>query len=372
MIRYNRCHRYAHGALLPVCALFVLVSTSGLALLQPSSAFAVSLASPNVRGATTPSHVSWGNAETVAGVLDGVGYSQVDALSCASAGNCAAGGEYLDSSGDYQAFVVSEKNGKWGKAVEVPGTEALNAGDVAWTEALSCRSAGNCSAGGEYTNSSTRRLAFVVNEKSGKWGDAEAVPGVADANGYADLYSLSCASVGNCVAGGTYQDGSGYDQGFVLSETGGTWNDSQEVPGTATLNAGGFAQVYSVSCASVGKCSAGGDYQNAAFDTEVFVVNETNGTWGNAIEAPGTATLNAEGDAGLASVSCGSSGSCAAGGFYTNADSDTEVFVVSEKDGKWGTAIEVPGTATLNSDGDAARPAAPTTKGVPLAKSPSW
>ena len=32
-------------------------------------------------------------------------------MSCASAGNCSAGGYYTDSSGHRQAFVVSEVNG---------------------------------------------------------------------------------------------------------------------------------------------------------------------------------------------------------------------------------------------------------------------
>ncbi len=50
------------------------------------------------------------------------GYADVNSVSCASAGNCAAGGYYADSSGHGQAFVVSETNGTWGTAIEVPGT----------------------------------------------------------------------------------------------------------------------------------------------------------------------------------------------------------------------------------------------------------
>ena len=51
-------------------------------------------------------------------------------MSCASAGNCSAGGYYTDGAGHEQAFVVSEVNGTWGTAIEVPGTAALNAGRV--------------------------------------------------------------------------------------------------------------------------------------------------------------------------------------------------------------------------------------------------
>jgi hypothetical protein len=44
----------------------------------------------------------------------------------------------------------------------------------------------------------------------------------------------------------------------------GTWHTAQKVPGAATLNKGGEAQVQSVSCASAGNCSAGGYYTNGS------------------------------------------------------------------------------------------------------------
>ena len=50
------------------------------------------------------------------------------AVSCGSAGNCSAGGHYTDSSGRDQAFVVNQVNGTWHTAIEVPGTAALNQG----------------------------------------------------------------------------------------------------------------------------------------------------------------------------------------------------------------------------------------------------
>ena len=72
-----------------------------------------------------------------------------------------------DSSGNQQAFVVNETNGTWRTAEEVPGTAALNHGGNAATTSVSCASAGNCSAGGYYTDSSGHLQAFVVNETNG-------------------------------------------------------------------------------------------------------------------------------------------------------------------------------------------------------------
>jgi hypothetical protein len=85
--------------------------------------------------------------------------------------------------------------------------------------------------------------------------------------------SVSCASAGNCVAGGGYRDSASHDQAFVASEVNGTWHPAIEVPGTATLNTGGNASVSSVSCGSPGNCVAGGFYEDKAGHYEAFVTN---------------------------------------------------------------------------------------------------
>ena len=92
------------------------------------------------------------------------------------------------------------------------------------------------------------------------WGTAIEVPGTAALNrgGDAVINSVSCASAGNCSAAGDYQDSSGHRQVFVVSQVNGTWGKAKEVPGTATINTGGFAEVFSVSCAAAGYCSSGG------------------------------------------------------------------------------------------------------------------
>jgi hypothetical protein len=88
------------------------------------------------------------------------------------------------------------------------------------------------------------------------------------------------------------------------------------VPGLHTLNAGRYAEVNSVSCASAGNCAAGGDYRGRHGHVQGFVVSEKNGVWGRAIEVPGLAALNKGGDASVSSVSCASLRRCAAGGSY--------------------------------------------------------
>lgn len=297
----------------------------------------------------------WGKAEEVPGIatLNAGGLAQLYSVSCASAGNCAAGGYYKDRSDQSQAFVVNEVGGVWHKAEEVPGLASLDAGEsfqgLTQVDSISCASAGNCAASGLFADSAGFTKAFVVNEVNGKWHTAEEVPGMATLNhGYAEATSVSCAEAGDCAAGGYYADGSGNEQAFVVNETNGNWGNADEVPGTVTLNSDGYAGVSSLSCSSAGNCGAGGFYEDGSGFVQLFVVDEVDGSWGNAKEVPHIATLNADGLAEINSLSCSSAGNCAAGGYYRDGSNHFQAFVVNELMGTWGSAKEVPGTATLN------------------------
>ena len=301
---------------------------------------------------------TWGTAQEVPGTggLNAGGFAAVTSVSCASAGNCGAAGYYVDGAGDLQAFVVSQASGIWGTAVKVPGLTSLNGGGVPRATSVSCAAAGDCTAGGSYEDGSGHFQAFVVTEANGTWGKAKEVPGTAtlNAGGGARVTSVSCGAAGDCSAGGTYRDSAGLFQAFVVTQANGIWGKAAKVPGTASLNAGGRAAVNSVSCASAGNCTAGGNYDHIGSFTQAFVVTQTNGIWGKAKEVPGMAALNVGGDAAVNSVSCGSAGNCTAGGHYQGGPSGNQAFVVTQVNGIWGKAEEVPGIAALNVGGDAA------------------
>ena len=295
----------------------------------------------------------WGRAIEVPGLgaLNAAGNAFGNALSCGSAGNCLAGGSFTDGFGQH-AFVVSERNGRWGPPIEVPGSGTLHvyAGSLVYD--VSCASAGNCAVIGDYRDGSYRPQAFVVSERNGLWGRAIEVPGLGALNtgGYASGLRVSCSSAGNCAAGGSYTDGSAHVQAFVVSELNGRWGQAIEVPGSGALNAGGSAQVFSVSCSAAANCAAGGNYTDGSGHAQAFIVSEQAGSWGHAIEVPGLAALNAR-EGAVASLSCGSAGNCVAGGSYTDGSGHVQAFVVSELNGRWGQAIEVPGSGALNAGG---------------------
>ena len=357
---------------------------------------------------------SWGRAIAVPGLgaLNKGGNAPVSEVSCASAGNCAAGGSYRDRHHHYQGFVASERHGRWAKAIEVPGLGALNVGGDAEVTSVSCGSAGNCAVGGflslgvpgheeitglfvvnerrgrwgkavplgpqtgeevgDFNSVSctsagnclaggdaadcycTNSHAFVVQERAGRWRSFRAVPGLW-ALGHIDSWinSVACPSAGNCAVGGGYQDDNGNQNGFVAGEGNGVWGRAIEVPGLATLNTGANADVSSVSCGSAGNCAAGGYYTDGDGHFHGYVAAEQDGVWGKAIQVPGLAALNKGENAGVGSVSCGSAGSCVAGGAYADRSHRLHGFVAVERNGRWGTAIQVPGLAAPSKRGDA-------------------
>jgi hypothetical protein len=292
---------------------------------------------------------SWGKAIQVPGLaaLNTGRDASVTTMSCASAGNCAAGGDYADHHGYRdQGFVTDERNGRWGTAIEVPGLAALNTGGYAEVNSVSCASAGNCAVGGDYSFGQ----GFVASERHGRWGTAIEVPGLGALNTGrdAEVDSVSCGSAGNCVAGGYYSHGQIGRRGFVAVERNGRWGTAIEVPGLAALDKDGYSEVPSVSCASAGNCAAGGEYTFHGGDQGAFVASERNGRWATAIAVPGVGALNKGQDAYVVSMSCASAGNCTAVGGFTDRHDHGRGFAAAERNGRWGMAIPVPGPGALN------------------------
>jgi hypothetical protein len=71
------------------------------------------------------------------------------------------------------------------------------------------------------------------------------------------------------------------------------------------------------------------------FIQAIFVTAEKNGKWGKAERVPGSAALGTY--VSLEALSCGAPGNCTAGGSYG------EPFLDMEKNGTWGKVKPVPG-----------------------------
>jgi len=341
---------FSRRSLIFACTLFSVIAMCAVAARASGAVLGSSAASGHDARALPGS--SWGTAEKIPGMTSlNLGQGSIaTSISCTTGGYCAAGGVYTDGTLALQAFVANEVSGVWKDAEEVPGTAALNTGHAARVQSVSCASAGNCSAGGYYTAGNQK--AFVVNEVNGVWGKAVQVPGTAtlSAGGAAQITVISCitAAALDCSAGGNYTLLSGAEEAFVVNETNGKWGNAEEVPNSGTLNVDKAATVTAISCASSTACSAVGSYKTTVDSdlvTDVFYVDKTAGTWGNAEEIPGLSAFNSTGTltAAMTSISCSAPGDCVAGG-----SGSSQALLVTESGGTWGNAEAAPGTVALN------------------------
>lgn len=302
----------------------------------------------------TETHGAWGAARAVPGIgaLLGRGTTggRFTSVSCSWAGNCGAGGSYSPDGKITRAFVVSEKSGIWGQARQVTGLAALTASRAAGVESVSCPSAGNCSAGGAYGPGSRKPFkvgsVFLVSEKHGVWGKAQQVAGLAGLNTGHDtgLNQISCTSAGNCLAVGFYSGPKGTEP-FAVTQKHGTWGKAQAFPDIIAENTGFFAEITSVWCKLAGNCTGVGIIFFSETSSEAFAISQKNGTWGaiTGLPVPGGPLV----PYAIGSLTCLSRRDCTASGKYQDLSTGlSQPFVVAEKNGTW-SFRDRPGVAGL-------------------------
>ena len=254
-------------------------------------------------------------------------------MSCAAPGNCTAVGSYTDAALTGEGLLLTERDGSWDTGVEalLPANAAANSGVT--LSSVSCSLPGDCTAVGDYTDSSGNPQGLLLTEALGVgWarGIEARLPGAAlatyTADGGTGLESVSCSSPGSCTAVGTYDGGAadGYSPlGVLLTQTKGSWSKGIEAPlppdgkGPDSYVSG----IKSVSCASAGNCTAVGTYTGNNIHCVVcegsdqgVVLTETDGSWARGVQAP---LPGGDGTGMLDSVSCTSAGNCAAVGHYS-------------------------------------------------------
>jgi hypothetical protein len=185
----------------------------------------------------------------------------------------------------------------------------------------------------------------LFTETAGAWaaGVQPELPANAGGTPQAELDAMACPSAGNCSAVGSYRDNTGSQQGLLLDETDGTWSPAIEAPLPANALSFQLVGLLAVSCVSTGNCTAAGAYlTNDTSGLGGLLLTETDGTWATGVEA----TLPPNGvrpdpPIGITSVSCVSVGNCTVVGGYTTTSGASEGLVLTETNGSWAPGIEV-------------------------------
>jgi hypothetical protein len=233
----------------------------------------------------------------------------ISGVACPSRGECvAAGTGYPPAGSKNGSFPFADY---WNGSRWTPGRAAA-AGSGGGFAAVSCSSARNCYAVGEYTPKGTNATAALIEHWNGATWSKQNAP-VPSGTTFGELTAVSCPSATFCVAVGT--DGSG-----VLIErwTGSGW--SKTTPRSAPS-----AMLYGVSCPSASSCFAVGSNLTTSGGS---LVERWNGkTWSQSTTpVPRNASYP-----GLQGVSCVSATHClAVGGYGTNG-----VYAVSWNGSGW-------------------------------------
>jgi hypothetical protein len=277
-------------------------------------------------------------------------------LSCVSAGNCEAGGAYTDAHGDVEGLLLNETAGTWTtpSTLASPANAAANPGMTIYS--LSCGALGNCAAVGSYNDRVGDTEAFLASELDGHWSQARSValPTNALLKGQsAQLRSVDCPAAGTCSAVGTYDDNNALaprDQGFVVSEVRNTWGVAREVKFSTVTNFNPFVNLSQVDCAEGGTCVAVGSFIDASDVTEGIVLNEVGGLWSKARTLTLPADASAFAGASTSEVTCVKGSSCAVLGTYNTDTGAIEAIVATDGNGTWSRAKEL--TMPANASGN--------------------
>lgn len=100
--------------------------------------------------------------------------------------------------------------------------------------------------------------------------------------------------------------------------------------------------INSVSCPSSGDCAAVGYYTDGSGIVHVLLLTETSGTWATGVEAALPANAIVESDVQIKNVSCPAAGDCTAFGTYWDSDTDHQGLLLTETSGTWATGVEAP------------------------------
>jgi hypothetical protein len=293
--------------------------------------------------------VPWQNAREVSlpkgatGIPDGF----LPSLSCVSASECVAGGDYSTAAGAVQGLIVSETNGVWRAPISLVPPVGADANPDVTIFDVSCGAAGNCAAVGSYEDSAKNVVPFTANEVGGQWLRSRelVLPKNALVNGQdGGVRDVVCVTANNCSAVGEYFDNYRAiprSQGFVATEVRGHWSVAAEVTLAEWANFNPFITFSQLACSSLGNCVGVGSFIDEHDVTQGLVVSQVRGAWRKGEEVPLPSHASAFAGASLSEVTCLADSSCAALGTFISNTGGIEAMSTSGAEGTWARASEI-------------------------------
>lgn len=272
-------------------------------------------------------------------------------VTCNHAGRCSAVGEYVDPAGHQQTLLVSGSGESWTTVpAPSPPSDAAPDPDII-PSSIACASPGECAAVGTYLNPLQNSLGVLLNESAGRWAGSsgavlpsDAAPAGTAGDQTVVLSSVACPQAGSCTAVGWYFDNYENGQGLLISQSHGLWQPGAKV--VLPVNAVGGLEKQSagldwISCASVGNCLATGVYTDIGYNSQALLLSEVDGDWQAGVESPLPRDAGQQQYAVANQADCTGAGDCTVIGQYDNHRGDVLGYMLSEQGGAWSHATEL-------------------------------
>jgi putative hemolysin len=260
--------------------------------------------------------------------------NQLNDVSCTSSTSCVAVGYYFDSSTGYnQNLIETLSGGSW----SITTSPDSSTSEDNLLNSVSCTSSTSCVAVGDYMDSSGYGQTLIETLSGGSWAITTSPDTSASESNF--LQSVSCTSSTSCVAVGYYL-ASPYDQTLIETLSGGSWSITTS-PDTSSSEDN---LLQSVSCTSSTSCVAVGYYLASPYD-QTLIETLSGGSW-SITTSPDTSTSE---DNLLQGVSCTSSTSCVAVGYYIASSGYAQTLIETLSGGSWAITTS-PDTSTSEYD----------------------
>lgn len=272
-------------------------------------------------------------------------------ITCAHPGTCTAVGEYVDPAGHQQGLIVTGSGNHWSAApTPAPPSDAATDPNII-PSSVACASVGECAAVGTYVNPLQNSLGLLLGESGGSWAGAtgaqlpaDAAPASTVGDQTVVLASVACPQPGTCTAVGWYFDNDENGQGLLVTQAGGVWQAGVKV--TLPSNAVGGLEKQSagldwISCASLGNCVATGVYTDLGYNSQALLLSEVNGVWQTGLESPLPHNAGNLQYAAADQSDCTAAGACTVIGQYNDTRGDVLGYMLGENGGAWGSATEL-------------------------------
>lgn len=263
----------------------------------------------------------------------GAVWSQLYGVSCGAADSCLAVGYSVAADGSNHPLAEVWDGHRWRLSPAPSPAGATAAGFFA----VSCASARECTAVGDYNAASGGSQPLVERLRHGAW-SLGAVPTPPGAIGTA-LFGVSCATPARCTAVGSYRDASDVNKPLAEAGSGGAWSITPTPSPPGALD----SDLYSVSCPTADFCLAVG---LSLAPTPALLAYSWDGTqWSTLTPTEPAGAIGTQ----FTSVACPAAGVCIAVGDSSTVGTSTigTPLVESWAAGRW-TVQPAPARAVLS------------------------